>query len=239
MLMQEGSSVRHLAVEGAALPSAVETIAAAIKADIREGRIVPGQRLAEPDLIKRFGLSRGSVREALQRLMAEGIVDLERFRGARVRRLSREDVLGLNLIRAALEGVAAGQAALSLGEEGRAALAALEAEWDRTAAGLDADDPRLGWRYGKYNDRFHDLVIALSGQRHLHRFVAQTQLALIRLEFSFMLEPAAQVRRSRAQHRDIVTAILAGDAPAAEARMREHVHSTAETILSAPDSYFS
>src|SRR5262245_1347205 len=55
--------------------------------------IVPAQRLVEADLAAQFGVGRNSVREALQRLAAEGIVELQRHKGAVVRSLSLQDTL--------------------------------------------------------------------------------------------------------------------------------------------------
>ena len=50
-----------------------------------KGGYVPGQRLVEADLTARWNVSRGTVREALNRLSAEGIVTLSRHRGATIR----------------------------------------------------------------------------------------------------------------------------------------------------------
>jgi DNA-binding GntR family transcriptional regulator len=219
--------------------SAADGMIHAIKDAIHERRIVPGQRLVEPDLVAMFGSSRGTVREALQRLATEGVVVIERFRGARVRRLSRADVLELNLIREVLEGAAAAQAAHRIDGAGRSTLAALEERWDTEAAAVAPDSPSLGTLFGQYNTRFHDLVIGLSGQTNLRRFIANTELALIRLEFSHLLALPSQMKRSRVQHRQIVGAILAGDAAGAESAMRTHIRSTAGVIAAAPDSYFA
>lgn len=59
---------------------------------IRAGRYVPGQRLVEIDLMKQFGVSQRQVRDALRRLEAEGLVSIEKNRGATVRRISRGEV---------------------------------------------------------------------------------------------------------------------------------------------------
>jgi DNA-binding GntR family transcriptional regulator len=237
--MADGTSTLAAAGEPATAPrrSAAEELVHAIKSGLHEGRIVPGQRLIEPDLVAAFGISRNSVREGLQRLAAEGVVEIERFRGARVRKLSREDVLELNLIREVLEGAAARAAARRIDEDGRARLIRLEEEWDRTAAATPASEVR-GRLYSGYNQAFHDLVIALSAQRHLRAFIDQTQLALMRLEFTTLLAEPAEIARSREQHRLIARAILGGDEADAERRMRAHIRSSTEKILSAPASYF-
>jgi DNA-binding GntR family transcriptional regulator len=74
---------------------------------IRRGRMVPGQRLIEADLIRETGASRSRVREALQRLETEGLVAIEEFRGASVRRFSRDELSAIYRTRSALEGLAA------------------------------------------------------------------------------------------------------------------------------------
>ena len=66
-------------------PSTVDRVIAAVKDRIRDAQYAPGQRLVEPTLMAELGVSRGSVREALRRLAAEGFVEWERFRGARAR----------------------------------------------------------------------------------------------------------------------------------------------------------
>src|SRR5262245_61823943 len=73
--------------------SASDTVFFGIMNGLELGSFVPGQRLVETDLVAQFGVGRNSVREALQRLAAEGIVELPRHRGAMIRRLSLQDTL--------------------------------------------------------------------------------------------------------------------------------------------------
>src|SRR5690349_10615787 len=61
-----------------------------IRERIRRGRLVPGQRLVEADIIREVGASRSRVREALQRLATEGLVTIEEFRGASVKHFTRD-----------------------------------------------------------------------------------------------------------------------------------------------------
>ena len=98
--------------------SAVDQVMEAVKDGIRQARYVPGQRLVEPDMMRDFAVSRGTVREALRRLAAEGFVQIELYRGASIRKMSRDEFVELNEIRALLEGYAASLAAqrMSKGE---------------------------------------------------------------------------------------------------------------------------
>lgn len=78
----------------------------AIRAAIFSGEIQLGERLIEEDLAERLNVSRGPVREAFVRLAEEGLVHLERHRGATVSRLSVEEVHEIYSLRVALERLA-------------------------------------------------------------------------------------------------------------------------------------
>src|SRR5690606_33651296 len=71
------------------------------------GELAPGARLVERDLCDRFAVSRGSVREALRQLAAEGLVRHELHRGPTVEVIDELDVADLYRVRGCLEGLAA------------------------------------------------------------------------------------------------------------------------------------
>lgn len=73
--------------------SAVDLAAQTITDHIASGRFVAGQRLPETDLAEQLGVSKNVLREAFARLQQDGILDVQRFRGAMVRRLSFDEVL--------------------------------------------------------------------------------------------------------------------------------------------------
>src|SRR5579862_8617700 len=98
---RDANAVGDLAV------SAVDQVMESIKAGIGDGRYVPGQRLVEPDMMRDFQVSRGTIREALRRLASEGYLQIELYRGASIRKMSRSEFVELNEIRALLEGFAA------------------------------------------------------------------------------------------------------------------------------------
>src|SRR5580704_11921677 len=110
--------------------SAVDQVMESVKAGIRQARYVPGQRLVEPDMMRDFDVSRGTVREALRRLAAEGFVQIELYRGASIRKMSRDEFVELNEIRALLEGYAASLAAQRMSKTERKKLSELEQLWD-------------------------------------------------------------------------------------------------------------
>jgi DNA-binding GntR family transcriptional regulator len=211
--------------------STVDQVILAIKLGIRDARYVPAQRLAEPDLAREYGVSRGSVREALRRLAAEGLVNLERFRGASIIRMSRKQVVDLLEIREVLEGFGASLAAQRADDKGRLTLVRLE-----KSPGAKSELPR---QYDNYNNEFHDLILAMSGNAELPGMLNQIRLPIFRLQFNRILLLPEQIKQSRADHNAIVKALLKGNPSVAERTMRQHIRHQAKRILSAPKEFFA
>jgi DNA-binding GntR family transcriptional regulator len=82
-------------------------IADALRAEIISGRLEPGERVLEIDLARQFGVSRQPVREAIRTLEREGLLTSLPNRGTFVTRVSLEDAIAIQDIRAELEGLAA------------------------------------------------------------------------------------------------------------------------------------
>src|SRR5262245_26563771 len=211
--------------------SAVDQVIQAVKGAIREARFAPGQRLIEPELMRELGVSRGSVREALRRLAAEGFVEWERFRGASIIRMSRRQAVDFLELREVLEAFGAASAAARLDADGRRAL--LKHERTPGAGSL------IPASYDAYNNEFHDLILRLSGNQEISGVLNQTRLPIFRLQFNKILLLPDQIKQSRADHTRIVQAILDGDPRAAETAMRDHIRHSAACILSSPRNHFA
>src|SRR5215218_10200223 len=95
----------------------VDRLAATIQARVLSGEFASGSRLRQESLAAEFGVSRTPVREALRKLQAAGIVQLEPRRGARVRGPSAREVREAYEVRAELEGLAAALAAERIRDE--------------------------------------------------------------------------------------------------------------------------
>jgi DNA-binding GntR family transcriptional regulator len=210
--------------------SAVDQVIESLKSGIRQGRYVPGQRLIEPDMMREFGVSRGSVREALRCLEADGLVQIEFYRGARIRKMSRHEFIEANEIRAVLEGFAASLAAQRMNATERKRLVEIEQGWERGGK---------GWTYAEYNEKFHKLIIEASHHKQLPTYVDQVHLLLFDLQFHRIERPAAATRRSTLEHGRVAKAILKGDDRGAERSMRAHIESSVAEILTAPEEFFS
>jgi DNA-binding GntR family transcriptional regulator len=212
-----------------------ERALAALRAGIRSGRYVPGQRLVEADLTRELDVGRNSLREAFSRLHSEGLLVIEPHRGASIRRLSRADVAELYDLSEVLEGLAARRAAERAGDPGSAeALAAGVAELSTGSSG-DAMSS-LG-----AIARFHARIAELGGSPRLTELLDRLHIQT----FSFQLRYArgdglaGMGDSSLSEHLAVARAISGGDPDAAEREMRDHLRNARDRFLRLPDSDFA
>lgn len=98
--------------------NSVPALVAAVQDGIRRGRYVPGQRLVEADLAQEYGVKRTAVRDALRMLAGDGIVELVPQRGARIRRMSHDDLRALVPVLAGLLRTTVRLAIVRVGDPG-------------------------------------------------------------------------------------------------------------------------
>ena len=185
------------------LRSTPELIADRIRAGILDGTFAPQSQLAEVELARQLQVSRGPVREALQRLIQEGLLRSERNRGVFVVELDDDDARDIYVARAAVEKAAAVRVARRADPDD---LAALDAVMGRLAEAVEnswADVVEIDLE-------FHTTIIDHCRSERLQRMfrtlVAETRLCLVRLE-EFYPEKSTVVT----EHQDILEAIRSGD----------------------------
>jgi DNA-binding GntR family transcriptional regulator len=193
-----------------------------VRERIRLGRLVPGQRLVEADVAAATGASRGKVREAIQRLEAEGLLTLEEFRGASVKQLSLDEVRQIYRARMALEGLAAAECALRADPEFRQRLLAIQSELN------ECEDDH--GRFGKLNGAWHRLVITGSRNEYVEQFLLRLTVPIYRLLFETFYT-TQRIRLANADHRIITAAIVEGRADDAERAMRAHINNGLDALM--------
>ena len=202
----------------------VTHIVARLRDEILTRRAAPGARLVESELTRRFGVSRGPIREALRRLAAEGFIEHAPNRGAVVRRLSSEDIRELFQIRAELEALAARLAAAAAADPGK------RAAFEAAIAPIYAEAARVAFEYLAENADFHAAIMDLAGNRQLRDLSLRLHLPLIMAQVADALTPSA-LEASVREHRALAAAILAEDEAAADVAMRAHLGRAAELTL--------
>jgi len=191
-------------------------------ARILTGEFAPGARIVETRVARDLGVSQGPVREALRDLATLGLVELQPYRGARVRRPDTDEIRQAMAVRAELEALAAAEACLRLTPEGLTGLRAILDEMVELAAAgrLEA--------YVQRNTEFHRAVIRASGNQTLERLwellgpFARTYMTAAASGLD-----SGRVRRS---HQRVVRALASGGPAAAAAAMREHSREAAELL---------
>lgn len=197
-------------------------IAVRIGQAIVDGEFAPGEKLREVDLASRFGVSRASVREALRSVEREGLVTILPQRGAQVTALTAPEVQDVFDIRANLMGLACHRFTASATPQMRQQL-------DRLLKELRAarDD---GDAYSRASLAISEFCVRNAGSQRLADLVlsfARQTARYNRLSFS----AAERRRRSFANWRSFVAAVVDGDAPEAERIGRKLVLDTRDAAL--------
>ena len=192
-------------------------VAALVKKSILDGRYVPGQRLVEVDLVRETGESRAHVREGLRHLRAEGLVEIEDYRGAVVKRLTRQDIYLAGRVREALEGLAARQIAeRKLTDDERATLTSLRS---RLVGATEAEDYA---GYTAANEELHQFIIRASNNPYLDSVLDRLRV-VVRQTHHFSAYRSKAFFAGNVEHLAIIEAILHSHPDVAESMMRLHV----------------
>ena len=195
-----------------------DDVASRLRAAILSGAFAPGERLREEQMARALGVSRGPVREALAELERQGLVVINRNRGAVVAQLSRNDLEELYTLRLAIEELAIRRAAEAANQDSIAAMRALiesmqgallQGITEQEAAELDLD--------------FHDLIYEAANHRRLKdawtNMRPQIHVLLLNrnvadVDFREMLVTS---------HEELLDGIARSDPDAAAIMLREHL----------------
>ncbi len=203
---------------------------------IQHGRYVAGQRLIEIDLIRDLDVSRGRVREALRRLEGEGLVKIEKNRGASVRKTSRKELADIFEVLTEISIITVRRAMQSLERP---------ANRKRISASLKiaqkfsqrADQVKEVTAYMEENGRFWDSIAAVVDNAVLTNTRAHLQTLLYRLQFQGLI--ISDREKWITQHEEILAAMLEGKGTFAEHLVYTASESVKEAMLSLPDEAFS
>jgi DNA-binding GntR family transcriptional regulator len=195
-----------------------------LRNEITRGAVVPGQRLVEPELGERYGVTRNSARLALDVLIAEGLVERIPNRGARVRIVSPSEVVAILECRQVLDGF------LSR----RAALYATDAQIDRLCANLRrmqraVSDSEL-IEYSTLIQEHHRLVSESARQTLASSLVERLQGQVARHQFQLLLRPG-WAQQSLAELTRVVDAIAGRRPGPAESAARAHLQGGIDALL--------
>ena len=186
-----------------------EKILETIRDAILKGTLKPGEKVAEPELAERFGISRTPIREAFRQLESEGYLTVIPRKGAVVTALSEQDVQEFYAIKSILEGYAAELAASRLTEK---EIEKLEAINERLKTLAKEGDVKAFFRV---HNEFHELFLKASGNSKLYELIQQLGLKFNRLRMA-SLSVAGRMEISVAEHDNLLKAFRKHDGSMAE-----------------------
>ena len=184
---------------------------------IVRNELPPGTSLSVPELARHLGISRSPVREAVQRLIWDGLADYRGRRGTVVVDIDVGDFLRLLEVREVLEALAAKLAAERGSEAQRGDLRQIQQEFES----LKSSDASQ-WVFLEIDMRFHAAIRAMSHNKDLDATLARSQ-GRAHLSLNTLWRRERNLRVTQREHAAICVAIVDGDADRAETAARTHI----------------
>jgi DNA-binding GntR family transcriptional regulator len=194
----------------------------ALRELVLAGQFHPGQRLNESELAASLGISRGPIREAIQRLASEGLATMVPRRGAFIPEFTAERLKQLYEVREVIETAAARLAAQRRSEADIAMLRGIVTE---TARILESD---TSVAYPMELDP-HQALLAITRNPYLVSTAADIQTK-IQLARSISASRPPRARAAFTEHSAIVSAVIDGDPDQAEHAMRAHLAASFDSV---------
>lgn len=202
--------------------SASDTIFYGVLNGLEAQRFVPGQRLVEVDLAAQFGVGRNSVREALQRLAADGIVDTFRHRGVAIKSLSVQQTLDVLEVAERMTGLLARSAARGI-QAGKPSQTIAQALDQLRTAESEQDSEA----FGRARRTFYRALLEASGSLELRRLFPSIQMPIVYAQHRFSTLQKLRLR----DYVLIGASVMDADEEAADAAGTHHVRNVRAEIL--------
>ncbi len=193
---------------------------------IMTGELKPGERLSEVTLARRFGISRGPLREAIGRLEGRNLVERVANLGARVVSLDPAQIIDLLVIRESLEGMACRLAATRIKSSEVKRLNRMLDEHARDAQVVTGK----GYFQGGGDLDFHFCIVRASGNDRLIKMLDEDLYSLLRLFRHRLSTAPGRPALALEEHRTVLAALEARDPDAAEAAMRTHIRNSRASV---------
>jgi DNA-binding GntR family transcriptional regulator len=187
-----------------------------LRTAITNGVIEPGTRLKEADLVEELAVSRTPIREALNQLSKEGLVNIIPRKGAFVKRWTKQEALEVLILREALEGLAGRLAAGKMSNRDIDALEALMADYENGSL-----------EYVEVDKRFHEGIVNACGMERLKELIGNLYDSLqMRKILALSFNNEERIMESIEEHRSIISALRAGDEDEVEKAIKDNFQKT-------------
>jgi DNA-binding GntR family transcriptional regulator len=219
-----------------AFPAAAEsaqtlnaTVLTQIRSDIIACRLVPNERLRVETLRERYGMGASPIREALMRLNAEGLVELEQNKGFRVSEVSRDNLLDLMGTRIEIEAIALRWSMERGGVDWEADLLSAFHRLSRQTKIDPEDSSAISAEWSRAHADFHRILVSACGAPTLltirHRLFEQGERYV-----ALSIMSNGPLRDDVGEHRQLMRATLNRDIDKAIALNRAHIERTCNKV---------
>ncbi len=178
--------------------------------------LAPGSVLTENRLMQELRIGRTPIREAIQRLIAEGLVTHLHHRGMLVAEIRAAEVQEIYEFRAEIEGLAARLAAGRMSATAIEELGRIHGDMERSMADMDIET------FVARDRQFHQLLAQGAQNRYLEQVMSRIYNLHLRLWY-FLFEKQGGLRETVHQHQEVIEALIRRDGPGAETAMRAYV----------------
>lgn len=204
-----------------------------LREDLLSGRLKPDQKLQMRFLMEAYQAGQTPLREALNRLTAEGLVEAREQRGFVVSPVSRSELRELTMTRCWVETLALRKAMEATTPSWEEELVIAHHRLSRTPRSLNPERFEDNPEWERLHRIFHRTLIGQCGSRPLLGFCDELADQLYRYR-RLSIGRAFPVRHVADEHLAIVTAVLDGDAEKAVDLLERHYRHTADVILEDP-----
>lgn len=201
-----------------------ESVLQTLRQGILCGEIKPGERLMEIQLSEVMGVSRTPVREAIHKLEEEGLVIVERNKGATVAPITERDLIDVLEVREVLDELSVRLACANMTEQ---ELAKLDENLEAFLRVMQTKNPE---QITANDVEFHDIIYNSTGNKRLSQMMHHIQQDMYRYRLEY-IRVDDDYNSIYEEHRKITEAIKMHDAEQAEAAIRLHLEKQKQTIV--------
>jgi DNA-binding GntR family transcriptional regulator len=204
-----------------------------LKNKILIGEYQPGDRMIETNLAQDLDVSRTPIREALNQLEAEGLLETEPHRGIFVKKLSMKNIQDFYQTRAVLEGLAAKLAVENASEE---ELSNFKALLDRMEVLFSRDKEIFDFKeLAETNNEFHKTICFMSKNEVVTKMLDGLQNPIALIRSTAWANNSERKYNTLIEHRNIALAIIKRDGKAAQENAEMHIYNAWKAASQALD----
>jgi DNA-binding GntR family transcriptional regulator len=184
---------------------------------IIDGTLQQGEKLGDAELAEALGVSRTPVREALQLLEVQGLVEVHPGNYTKVKSMEKSDILKMYPTLAALHALAAETAATVVLAEQLEELQAINTQF---AEAIACGQP---YQAMELDEQFHNSIIEISENHYVSTFSSSLHIHIRRFKYLFLKQPVHATLSSVQEHTAIIEAMRQGDKQGAAAMMKQNL----------------